>query len=113
MSLEFSRLLSRSAPPAGEEVRGFRRDGPSDRPVGPAVTASRVDTNRCSYYDRPMQLCLDAADRLVELVEERRGPVPAEEAARLVLKLGTAVPVGLARSLLDEAVRDDARLRWA
>ena len=52
-----------------------------------------------------MQLCLDAADRLVELVEERRGPVPANEAARLVLKLGSAVPVGLARSLLAEAVR--------
>ena len=51
-----------------------------------------------------MQLCLDAADRLVELVEDRRGPVPADEAARTVLKLGTAVPVGLARSLLDEAV---------
>src|SRR5918912_270757 len=30
-----------------------------------------------------MQLRLDAADRLVELVEERRGPVYAEEAARL------------------------------
>src|SRR3954471_18333719 len=60
-----------------------------------------------------MQLCLDAADRLVELVEEHRGPVPADEAARRVLKLGAAVPVGLARSLLDEAVRDDARLRWS
>jgi DNA polymerase III epsilon subunit family exonuclease len=60
-----------------------------------------------------VQLCLDAADRLVELVEDRRGPVPADEAARLVLKLGAAVPVGLARSLLDEAVRDDGRLRWA
>jgi DNA polymerase III epsilon subunit family exonuclease len=60
-----------------------------------------------------MQLRLDAADRLVELVEERRGPVAAEEAARLVLKLGSAVPVGLARSLLDEAVCSDARLRWA
>src|ERR1700690_3015487 len=60
-----------------------------------------------------MQLRLDAADRLVELVEDRRGPVPAEEAARLVLKLGTAVPVGLARTLLGEAVQSDARLRWA
>jgi DNA polymerase III epsilon subunit family exonuclease len=60
-----------------------------------------------------MQLRLDAADRLVELVEERRGPVQVDEAARLVLKLGSQVPVGLARSLLDEAVRDDARLRWS
>ena len=59
-----------------------------------------------------MQLRLDAADRLVELVEERRGPVAVEEAARLVLRLGNAVPVGLARSLLDEAVQADARLRW-
>ena len=60
-----------------------------------------------------MQLRLDAADRLVELVEERRGPVAADEAARKVLKLGAAVPVGLARSLLAEAVAADARLRWA
>jgi DNA polymerase III epsilon subunit family exonuclease len=60
-----------------------------------------------------VQLRLDAADRLVELVEERRGPVPAGDAARTVLRLGNAVPVGLARSLLDEAVRADARLRWA
>jgi DNA polymerase III epsilon subunit family exonuclease len=60
-----------------------------------------------------VQLRLDFADRLVELVEERRGPVAAEDAARLVLKLGSSIPVGLARSLLDEAVRDDARLRWS
>ncbi|HZO33529.1 MAG TPA: exonuclease domain-containing protein, partial [Gaiellaceae bacterium] len=60
-----------------------------------------------------MQLRLDAADRLVELVEERRGPVPADEAARCVLKLGTAVPVGLARSLLADAVDADSRLRFA
>ena len=60
-----------------------------------------------------MQLRLDAADRLVELVEEHRGPVAADEAARAVLKLGSAVPVGLARSLLDEAVTADARLRWS
>src|SRR5437764_14862456 len=57
-----------------------------------------------------MQLRLDAADRLVELVEERRGPVAVDEAARKVLKLGQAVPVGLARTLLDEAVAADARL---
>jgi DNA polymerase III epsilon subunit family exonuclease len=60
-----------------------------------------------------MQLRLDAADRLVELVEERRGPVPADEAARVVLRLGAAVPVGLARSLLADAVAADARLRFA
>ena len=60
-----------------------------------------------------MQLRLDAADRLVELVEEHRGPVSVEEAARAVLKLDRAVPVGLARSLLADAVAADARLRFA
>jgi DNA polymerase III epsilon subunit family exonuclease len=59
-----------------------------------------------------MQLRLDAADRLVELVEEHRAPVPADLAARKVLRLGQAVPVGLARSLLDDAVRADSRLSW-
>jgi DNA polymerase III epsilon subunit family exonuclease len=60
-----------------------------------------------------VQLRLDAADRLVELVEERRGPVPVDEAARNVLRLGNAVPVGLARSLLQEAVEADSRLRFS
>ena len=58
-----------------------------------------------------MQLRLDAADRLVELVEERRGPVVADEAARRLFALRTA-PVGLARSLLAEVVEADARLAW-
>src|SRR6059058_2852646 len=62
-------------------------------------------------YDRTMQLRLDAADRLVELVEERRGPVAADEAARRLFALRHA-PVGLARSLLDEIVAEDARLGW-
>ncbi|HEY3105494.1 MAG TPA: exonuclease domain-containing protein [Gaiellaceae bacterium] len=58
-----------------------------------------------------MQLAFDAADRLVELVEERRGAVPAEEAARLLFALERA-PAGLARSLLDDVVAGDARLAW-
>jgi DNA polymerase III epsilon subunit family exonuclease len=58
-----------------------------------------------------MQLRLDAADRLVELVEERRGPVVADEAARRLFALRTA-PVALARSLLAEVVEADARLVW-
>ncbi len=58
-----------------------------------------------------MQLRLDAADRLVELVEERRGPVPVEEAARHLFALAQ-LPVGLARGLLEETVRDDSRLGW-
>jgi DNA polymerase III epsilon subunit family exonuclease len=58
-----------------------------------------------------MQLRLDAADRLVELVEERRGPVAADEAAWRVFALART-PTALARSLLDETVRDDARLAW-
>jgi DNA polymerase III epsilon subunit family exonuclease len=62
-------------------------------------------------YPLDMQLRLDAADRLVELVEERRGPVYAEEAARRLFALRHA-PVGLARSLLDEVVGDDTRLAW-
>src|SRR5581483_8464527 len=58
-----------------------------------------------------MQLRLDAADRLVELVEERRAPVPAEEAARRLFALRQA-PTGLAKGLLEEVVGADARLRW-
>ena len=58
-----------------------------------------------------MQLRLDAADRLVELVEERRGPVAADEAARRLFALRHA-PLGLARSLIDEVVREDARVAW-
>src|SRR5919204_486078 len=58
-----------------------------------------------------MQLRLDAADRLVELVEERRGPVYLEEAARRLFALRQP-PVGLARNLLEDVVREDARLAW-
>ncbi len=72
-----------------------------------------LDTNTCSQYPRTVQLRLDAADRLVELVEDRRGPVPAADAARAVLKLGAPVADGLARSLLADAVAADARLRWS
>ena len=58
-----------------------------------------------------MQLSFDAADRLVELVEARRGPVPAEDAARALFALASA-PTALARSLLDDVVSGDARLAW-
>jgi DNA polymerase III epsilon subunit family exonuclease len=59
-----------------------------------------------------VQLRLDAADRLVELVEERRSPVPAPDAARSLFALASA-PAGLAKTLLDEVVSGDARLAWA
>jgi DNA polymerase III subunit epsilon len=59
-----------------------------------------------------VQLRIDAADRLVELVEERRGPIYAEEAARRLFAL-RHVPAGLARSLLDDVVAGDARLAWS
>ena len=58
-----------------------------------------------------MQLAFDSADRLVELVEERHGAIPAEEAARTLFALAHA-PHGLARGLLDEVVAGDARLAW-
>ncbi|HWH06170.1 MAG TPA: exonuclease domain-containing protein [Gaiellaceae bacterium] len=58
-----------------------------------------------------MQLSFDAADRLVELVEARRRPVPVEDAARTLFAL-RHVPAGLARELLDDVVAGDARLSW-
>jgi DNA polymerase-3 subunit epsilon len=58
-----------------------------------------------------VQLSFDAADRLVDLVEERHGPVPVEEAARTLFALAHA-PAALARSLLDDVVAGDARLAW-
>jgi DNA polymerase III epsilon subunit family exonuclease len=58
-----------------------------------------------------MQLSFDAADRLVELVEARHGPVPAELAAQELYAL-RHVPAGLARSLLSDVVDGDARLAW-
>jgi DNA polymerase-3 subunit epsilon len=59
-----------------------------------------------------VQLRLDAADRLVELVEEHRGPVLAEDAARRLFALRQA-PVALARSLLADVVETDTRLAWS
>ena len=58
-----------------------------------------------------MQLSFDAADRLVELVDARHGPVPAEEAAQVLYSL-RHVPAGLARSLLADVIEGDARLAW-
>jgi DNA polymerase III epsilon subunit family exonuclease len=58
-----------------------------------------------------MQLAFDAADRLVELLEERRGPVRAEEAASVLFALERA-PAALALSLLQEVVGGDVRLAW-
>jgi DNA polymerase III epsilon subunit family exonuclease len=58
-----------------------------------------------------MQLMFDAADRLVELVQARRGPVSAEEAARVLFALERS-PATLARSLLADVVEGDARLGW-
>src|SRR4029453_9364548 len=58
-----------------------------------------------------IELPIDAAGRLVELVEERRGPVYAEEAARKLFALRHA-PVGLARSLLEDVIAEDTRLAW-
>ena len=59
-----------------------------------------------------MQLRLDAADRLVELVEEQRGPVLAEDAARRLFALRQA-PVALARTLLADVIETDSRLAWS
>jgi DNA polymerase III epsilon subunit family exonuclease len=62
-------------------------------------------------YAPCVQLTLDAADRLVELLTVRRGPVAAGDAARALYALSSA-PVAVARALLEDVVRDDARLAW-
>jgi DNA polymerase III subunit epsilon len=59
-----------------------------------------------------MQLRLDAADRLVEFVEEQRGPVHVEDAARRLFAL-RQTPVALAHSLLADVVETDTRLAWS
>ena len=59
-----------------------------------------------------MQFRLDAADRLVELVEEQGGVVPVEEAARSLFALARA-PAGLAHDLLADVVAADSRLDWS
>jgi len=58
-----------------------------------------------------MQLSFDAADRLVELIQARRGAVGTEEAARVLFALERA-PATLAHSLLADVVDGDARLAW-
>ena len=58
-----------------------------------------------------LQLSLDGADRLVHLLQERHEPVPLGEAARLLVR-AARVPVAVARPLVDEVVRADARLAW-
>ena len=58
-----------------------------------------------------MQLAFDSLDRLVELVEEHGGRVPASEAAAFLFAVRQA-PAGLARALLEPLVEEDARLGW-
>src|SRR5207253_1850901 len=58
-----------------------------------------------------MQLAFDAVDRLVELLEERRRPLSAAEAAAHLFALRSA-PEGLAHSLVGDLVAGDARLAW-
>jgi DNA polymerase III subunit epsilon len=58
-----------------------------------------------------LQLALDGADRLVELAERRGEPIAIDEAARLLVR-AARVPAAVARRLVDEVVRGDARLAW-
>jgi DNA polymerase-3 subunit epsilon len=57
------------------------------------------------------QLSLDGADRLVDVLTERRAPLPLAEAARCLFALRQA-PSALVRQLVDEVVRTDPRLAW-
>lgn len=62
-------------------------------------------------FMRSVQLAFDSLDRLVEHVEERGGFVSANEAAAHLLAVRQA-PEGLARSLIQPLVEEDARLVW-
>ena len=57
------------------------------------------------------QLSLDGADRLVEMLTERRAPLPLADAARCLFALRQA-PSALVRQLVDEVIRSDPRLVW-
>jgi DNA polymerase-3 subunit epsilon len=58
-----------------------------------------------------VQLALDAADRLVELLHAHGGALSAEEAARRLFALRSA-PHGVARALLDDVLVADDRVCW-
>jgi DNA polymerase-3 subunit epsilon len=58
-----------------------------------------------------VQLAIDSLDRLVELVEERGGRVPAGEAARELFALARGSDA-VARTLLAPLVDGDDRLTW-
>src|SRR5271154_6693231 len=62
-------------------------------------------------YDRIVLLSLASLDRLVGLVEECGGVVPAVRAAEHLLAVATP-PEEVALSLLRPLVEDDARLAW-
>jgi DNA polymerase III epsilon subunit family exonuclease len=59
-----------------------------------------------------VQLAFNAVDRLVEVLEERRRPLSAAEAATHLFALRSA-PEGLARSLVGDLVAGDDRLSWS
>ena len=58
-----------------------------------------------------LQLSLDAADRLVDLLTRRQEPIRVAEAVALLLK-SSRVPAALARRVVEEVVASDARLQW-
>src|SRR5437763_3230773 len=85
--------------------------GEKRRKRAESLLPSGLSANVCSPMLSRVQLRLDAADRLVELAEERRGPLAVDEAARRLFALRHA-PLGLARSLFEDVVREEARLAW-
>ena len=71
----------------GPRLSSERREAAAHARRGLPRLRRGLQANICSPRLSRMQLSFDAADRLVELVEERRGPVPAEEAARALFAL--------------------------
>ena len=82
------RLVSQDLRLCGRRCVAFARRRGMPSPLLAPVTrvvrprARHLQSNICSNRHDLVQLSFDAADRLVELVQARRGPVAADEAAR-------------------------------
>src|SRR4029453_9340361 len=91
-----------------DHTRGAPRPTPgSDDSAAPRLIL-RLPGEHMFAFIYGVQLALDSLDRLVDTLEER-GTLSVVEAARALFAT-TAIPDGLARSLLEEVTAGDSRV---